>query len=286
MGRCGKHEPIVPDIPSPEALPLVYRKSGKCPMMNADWLVPATHPPLAAEEAHVWAVRLLAAASQLDTVSAILSPEELQRAADFRLDPPRQHFVVARGALRMLLSRYLDVEPASVQITVDANNKPRLADQHAPSTLRFNVAHSHTLALIAVTHGSEIGVDLERLRHVRHAEHIARRYFHPAEIAAIVSAPPATRDATFLRIWTGKEAVLKAIGTGITGSLAAFCVPREDEEPHYEAIDVPTNSPAQSVRCWLRRLVVDDEYEAAFATVGQKLGIRRLTFAFKQQSLS
>jgi 4'-phosphopantetheinyl transferase len=122
------------------------------------------------------------------------------------------------------------------------------------------------LALIAVTKGCEVGVDVERLRPVRHLEHIAQRYFHPAETTAILAARPAERDAAFLRGWTGKEAVLKALGRGITGSFAEFQVPINEFISTW--IDLPAELSPQHARCWLHRLAPCDGYLAAVALLG------------------
>jgi len=246
--------------------------------MNPTWPAPAEHPLLGPEEAHIWAVPLDATISQLNSHTAVLSPEERQRADQFRLDAPRQRFVLTRSALRILLGRYLCVTPNEVMITVDTNHKPRLVDEQNTSDLRFNVAHSDKLAVVAVTHGCEIGIDVERLRIVRHAEHIAQRYFHPAEIEAIVAATPAARDAAFMRCWTGKEAVLKAIGTGITGSLADFQVPIDEGQESGAFVDVHTYSHGKFSRCWMRPLDVGDDYAAAIAVVGFERKIRCMTF--------
>lgn len=248
-------------------------------MMNSHWFAPTVHPPLAAGGAHVWAVPFARLSNRLDTLMEILSPGERRRAADFRLLEPRQRFVITRWALRVLLGRYLDAAPTQVSITIDSRNKPRLENTHHAAELHFNVAHSGTLALIAVTNRHEIGVDVERLREVRHPEQIAQRYFHQTEIAAIVSAAPARRDAAFLHCWTGKEAVLKAIGTGIAASLSAFQVPVGEDIEHGAAIDVSTFPHADHARCWMQWLDPDDNYVAALAVMGPRLDLHCMTFA-------
>jgi 4'-phosphopantetheinyl transferase len=134
------------------------------------------------------------------------------------------------------------------------------------------------VALVGVTIGREIGVDVERLREVRHAEHIARRYFHAAEIAAIAAAPASERNTTFLRIWTGKEALLKALGAGITGTLSAFHVPVAEDTAAGVTVDMPTRSPAGCEACWLRWLELDSDYVASVAVVGTRLDLRCMTF--------
>jgi 4'-phosphopantetheinyl transferase len=251
--------------------------------MNSIWPATKFHPPIAPNEAHVWSAPLGVWVAQLNSLESILSAEERHRANALRLIAPRQRFVIARAALRTLLGRYLDISPTDVPIDFDPNKKPRLAAAENASDLRFNVTHSGGLALMAITRGCEIGVDLEQLRGVQHAAQIAQRYFHPAEIEAILAAPPAERDRTFLRCWTLKEAVLKAVGIGITGSLAGFHVPMHTPEGPVEQsaarIDVPVSSSGKYTQCWLRRLSVDDDYAAAVAFVGADRDIRCFTFA-------
>jgi 4'-phosphopantetheinyl transferase len=245
--------------------------------MNPAWPVPSNHPSLENGEPHVWAVHIDAFGLEQDSFRAILSDDEQRRSASFRRHAPRERYIAARAALRTLLGRYLNLDPADVAITLSANNKPRLGAQHESNDLRFNVAHSDRLALIALACGREIGVDVERLRRVHHAEQIARRYFHPLELAAIATAPAADRDAAFLRCWTGKEAVLKALGTGITGTLAAFYIPA-NTSAHGAIVHVPTKAPDEWTSAWVCPLDVGDEYLAAVAVLGEPCSVRCMSF--------
>jgi 4'-phosphopantetheinyl transferase len=205
-----------------------------------------------------------------DELARTLSSDERARASEFRFDDPRRRFVIARGALRRLLGEYLAVKADKVELALDNNQKPALADSHATFGLRFNVSHSGDVALIAVTEGCEIGVDVEQLRDVGRLEQIARRFFHPAETKAVLATPTAERNHAFLRCWTGKEAVLKAFGTGITGSLADFQVPTHDAPPAWIEC-------SQS-RCWLQQLAPCDGYIGAVTCIGSKRAVRSWTF--------
>jgi 4'-phosphopantetheinyl transferase len=239
-------------------------------MMNAHWPAPMEHPPLAASDAHVWRVPLDDFPT-LDSLNGnVLSPDERERAEQFRIDAARHCFVASRFALRMLLGRYLQIESADIRFTSSGIGKPQLHDRHRSRDVRFNVAHSGSLALIAFTIGCEIGVDIEKLRVVNHSEQIAHRYFHQDELDTIRATPPAARDTVFLRCWTAKEALLKALGTGITDSLAEFAVPLQGSIERAVAIDVPDRSSASVSRCWLQPLDPGDDFVAAFATVGAK----------------
>lgn len=246
--------------------------------MNFFWPVVTEPPPLAAGDLHVWAVPLDAANLHALPYTEILSPEERLTADQFRHTAPRQRFLIARTALRILLGRYLRQQPSEVVIVSGALGKPRLADQTNTAKLQFNVAHSDQLALIAFTYGNEVGVDVERDRVVRNAEQIAERYFHPIEIAAIVSAPPTERSIAFLKCWTAKEAVLKAIGTGVNDSLAEFYVPVNAAKGGVTSIVCSKNSGREQTSCWVHRLDAGKEYQAAVAVAGPEQHVQCMAF--------
>jgi 4'-phosphopantetheinyl transferase len=82
-------------------------------------------------------------------------------------------------------------------------------------TISFNMSHAHGRALIAVSKGQEIGVDLERVRSDVEAEKLSQRYFAPSEHATIMRLAQEQRAARFFRYWVAKEAVLKAQGVGL-----------------------------------------------------------------------
>jgi 4'-phosphopantetheinyl transferase len=233
--------------------------------------------PIAPDESHVWKVRLDIDAGRYVKLRELLVPDERLRADEFLLDAPRRRFVITRVALRSLLGRYLDTTPMAVKLCVDLNGKPRIDAAQRVVDLRFNVAHSGELALIAVSQDCEVGVDVEQLRPVRLAEQIARRYFHPLEIQSIDAASPTDRDAEFLQCWTAKEAVLKAVGTGITGSLSDFCVPfGGDGTAVMEAITQTHDG--ERTQCYVQKLDVGMDYVAAIAFVGPSRKVRLFNF--------
>jgi 4'-phosphopantetheinyl transferase len=122
--------------------------------------------------------------------------------------------VSARGQLRIILGRYLGVEPRAVPITVEHNGKPIL-DPSLGSGLHFNVSHSEALAVYAVTQCGRVGVDVERPRYIPNAEGLVERFFTPRERVQFFALAASERQPAFFRAWTRKEAVLKAIGRGV-----------------------------------------------------------------------
>ncbi|QQS42019.1 MAG: 4'-phosphopantetheinyl transferase superfamily protein [Acidobacteriota bacterium] len=165
-------------------------------------------------EVLVWQVPLGRDEDAFRELFAHLSREEKDRADRFRFARDRDRFVVARGTLREIVGDCLNVEPQQVRFRVNEYGKPFIdSDDEA---LRFNVSHSRDLALIAVTIGREIGVDIEFIDHQLDAVSTARSVFSKSEIDELESLTGTTRTNAFFRGWTRKEAYLKAIGMGFS----------------------------------------------------------------------
>lgn len=160
------------------------------------------------------------AESELHRLIALLSAGEYARAAQLRFPRLRERFVVGRGRLREILGLRTGLDPRSLRFAYGPNGKPEVAE----SCVRFNLSHCEDFALLAVTCGRAVGVDVERLRPVADRELVAERFFSSLEVQALSRVPAAQRDVAFLRCWTRKEAYLKALGGGLSLDLAAFAV--------------------------------------------------------------
>jgi 4'-phosphopantetheinyl transferase len=168
---------------------------------------------------HIWAVRLDDATVDLDCELKLFSPEERDRAARFKFERDRRRYLVAHIALRDILRRYLPTEPARVSFDIGANGKPRLPQALASSGVEFNLSHSHEMALLAVCHKREVGVDIEFVKEDFEFHDVAERFFTPREVAAMRGLPAKLQRQAFFKCWTSKEAFLKAKGTGLSGAL-------------------------------------------------------------------
>jgi 4'-phosphopantetheinyl transferase len=235
-------------------------------VMNLFW-PPASNPPtLDAGEAHIWAVPIDDISQRQPELSRLLSAEEQARAEQFRCEEPARRFIGARAALRTLLSHYLSAPASTISLSFDAQTKPRIASGQYGTDVRFNVSHSGMLALVAVTIGNEIGVDVEQRREVKHLDQIASRYFHPTEAAAVAATPLSERNNAFLRCWTAKEAVLKAHGTGITHSLDSFAVPLAETGAGW--VDLSgVKGIYNDLQCWVARLAPHHDFLSAVAVM-------------------
>jgi 4'-phosphopantetheinyl transferase len=159
---------------------------------------------------HVWQFRLDAAGTGCD---ALLTADERERAARYRLDRVREQFVACRGMLRTILGFYLGCPAREVPLRQEAGGKPVLA-QPAVAGLHFNLTHSAGVGLLAVGM-RPVGIDVERLRDVPNAAGLVGRFFAAAEREEFARLPADLRTAGFFRGWTCKEALLKAVGRGL-----------------------------------------------------------------------
>jgi 4'-phosphopantetheinyl transferase len=172
--------------------------------------------PLGAAEVHVWFASLDAVADSADDREQSLDDEERARADRFRFARHRRRFVTRRRILRLVLARYLGRAPHELRYVLNRFGKPRLVDQVGPTGLVFSLSHSSELAAIAVGRGCRVGVDIEQLRDDLDPDSVAERFFAPAEARLIRAARPGDRHRQYLRCWTRKEALVKAIGVGLS----------------------------------------------------------------------
>ena len=115
--------------------------------------------------------------------------------------------------MRTILGQYLGLPPGDVSIAYEPGGKPYLVEQQ----FHFNLSHSGERALIAVAL-NRVGIDIEYRSDRPNAEAIFGRFFSRREQLAFLSVPPENRTGAFYRAWTRKEAILKAIGSGVQGS--------------------------------------------------------------------
>lgn len=217
-------------------------------------------------EVHVWRIMLDQPAGREKRLLNTLQPDERTRANRFHFEKDRRHFAVAHGFLRILLGRYLDTDPVQLRFCLGTYGKPALDGEHRQNRLRFNISHSHGVALYAITNDRDIGVDVEYMRADFTNEEIARRFFSSAEVKAFCALPPDEKVTAFFRCWTRKEAYIKATGRGLSQPLDGFDVTLA---PGERAELLRADDASQPAARWsLCDLQVGPDYAAALAVDG------------------
>ncbi|UQN09204.1 4'-phosphopantetheinyl transferase superfamily protein [Deinococcus sp. QL22] len=170
-------------------------------------------------------MHLLAAETGAWQLAACLSGEELARAEAYAGAPARGFYVASVVFRRTVLGAVLHIPPAEVRFErLPGRTKPQLAASQNPENWRFSLSHSGELALLALGCGREVGVDLERMRAGVNWRGVAQTAFSPYERAALLAVGPPHRLDMFYRLWTAKEAYLKACGLGLSVPLEAVSV--------------------------------------------------------------
>lgn len=157
---------------------------------------------------------------------ALFTPAELERASRMRLEVNRAEFLGARGIVRTVVASHVGLAPAAIRFDGPRDEKPRLLDG-ACADIDVSVSHAHGRVACAFLRGGAIGVDVEAAdRRVRDVLGLARSVLSAAELDALRRVPGDELDAWFLRAWTRKEAVLKALGVGLSVATDGFDVLR------------------------------------------------------------
>jgi 4'-phosphopantetheinyl transferase len=191
------------------------------------------------------------------------SADDRDRAQRFRFPADRERFLAGRGLLRALLAGYIGERSEDLRFARDAKGKPRLPD----GDIGFNLSRTEGGVLIGFARGNEIGVDVERVKDGYAEDDIAGRFFAPAEVASLAELPESERSEAFFRIWTAKEAYLKARGDGLGYPLDAFAVPLGESGPgrlrwHRDE--------AEAERWWLAPLTPSAGFVATVAVEGRR----------------
>jgi 4'-phosphopantetheinyl transferase len=178
-----------------------------------DWELPDFVPALGSRQVHLWVIDHQRLSPQVFTQAALVSYEERQRAGAYHFRRDRIRYLAVRSVLRDLLARYLGMKPAEVPLILEVEGKPQIAPPNLAGIF-FNLTHTDRFSLIALTCQAAIGVDLEAVVPQSGNEELARHILSERELAIYDALPEHLKLDRFYMLWTMKEAVLKAFGTG------------------------------------------------------------------------
>ncbi len=192
----------------------------------------------------------------------LLDAQEARRAQRFKVEPPRRRFVLCRAALRANLCQRLDCRNERLSFSALEHGKPvaEVDGQRVP--IAFNLSHSGGHGLIAIAVNGPLGIDLEERKPGRNFEGIGKRVYGPAERRLLARADGPRKAAFFYRLWTLKEALIKALGTGFRLNPATFELPgqmlRGDRSGRFQF-------PHQPADCWQLVDLGESRFAAALA---------------------
>ena len=189
------------------------------------------HVALTDNAVDIWWIDLDASAHDVKGLSSLLDPAETARVGRLRRENVRRRFAIRRGALRRLLSAYLGCDARAVTYAATPLGKLELTPTGAAPRLYFNLSHAAACAVYAVTRLGAVGVDVERAVPFSNMRGVVQAVFSKTEQAALAQLSDEQQVTGFYNGWTRKEAVVKALGQGITYPLNSFSVSLHPDTP-------------------------------------------------------
>jgi len=225
--------------------------------------------------ADVWVLPIRANRELVGQLQQTLSSDEIARALHFRADDDRDLFIVGRGILRKILSRYASEPAQKLVFRYGLKGKPYLRDH---SYLQFNLGHSGGLAVYAIS-GKELGVDIELVKPSTDWRKISKRFFSPREVEELERLDPTQQLRGFFSCWARKEAYIKAIGQGIA-TLAKFSAGAQPSPG-----EGPIDEEGKPRKWYFKDLKVGDEHACAIVTQFDQCRIRLFRFSRAEDCL-
>ena len=185
----------------------------------------ASISPICENSLHIWTLHLPKQEKNLSEYDYVLSLEERKKSARFKTRDNQISYVLARGGLRFILQKYLDIPANEINFSVNLYGKPKIESTPGPA-LEFNLSHSGDYVIYAITKNTPVGVDIEKIRRrtSEQLKQLACRFFSKNEANLIVNTPQAEMTQLFFSLWTKKEAYTKQHGLGLRLPLSSFTV--------------------------------------------------------------
>lgn len=190
-----------------------------------------------------------------------LNEEERARWGQYPLPGPRRRFALCRAALRAGLCRQLGCSNKRLTFGSSSYGKPFALVDNVPATISFNLSHSGQHGLIAFAPQGRLGVDVEERIARRDFDDLSEAVFGPHERSIIAFARGCDKIRLFFRLWTIKEALIKALGMGFSFDVSRFEVPSALRQGRVGIFRFPQLPEV----CWRVEYIGNEEFSAAIA---------------------
>ena len=183
---------------------------------NTKWHHAVPGQLISSSDVHIWRMLLDEHSSHIESIKRNLSTDELLRAEKFYFEKDQNRFIMARGILRIILAGYLGMKPHEIRFEYTPFGKPQVAEKNDNESIHFNLSQSENVVLYAITLNRNIGIDVERIKDSIDVVQVANRFFSPGEINALKRCNRENLAEIFFQYWTRKEALIKAMGKGVS----------------------------------------------------------------------
>jgi 4'-phosphopantetheinyl transferase len=186
---------------------------------------------LGERDVHVWVVPLTGDDAQDPRLRDVLSASELTTVARFVSPDDSRDYAASHAAVRRIVAAYTARDPVSIRFECSPTGKPRVAE----TDVEYSLAHARGLAVVGIGRRKPLGVDVERVRRLRGADALKRACFTPRERAFVEAVGD---DEGLLRLWTRKEALVKATGEGVLRTRDPVDVLTASPLPDWRIVDL------------------------------------------------
>ncbi len=221
----------------------------------------------------IWLCKAETVKDKFGYFSTLLSAEEQARAQRFKLDIHRNRFIMSHGFKRSVLAKYLFIEPAHIQFQSGDKGKPSLvAAEDNQQDIKFNLSHTQDITLLAVSRGTELGIDIEYMDRKTEWAEICQRFYTEPEKQALFALAKENQKSAFYQLWTRKEAYMKVLGSGLSLPPTGFTLTVPPQSP--ALIEHHSKKYQPSVQIEFVDIELPDVLDDYRATLAAELSIR------------
>ena len=218
----------------------------------------------------IWHAEFESNRDKISEIDDLLSPDEFERGSRFRFEKDRLNYVFARGLLRLIAGQYLERAPGQIEFSYGEQGKPKIDD----ADFSFNLSHSNDMVVYAISRFETVGIDIEWTGRKVETEEVARQFFSKREFESLTELSPLEQNHAFFNIWTRKEALIKAIGQGLSFPLDQFEVSHGEEAELVKTYWNPEEIDQWSIKSFELR----EDYATALAIRGRATNYRIFKF--------
>ena len=188
-------------------------------------------------EIHIWSAILDQPDTIVDGYYSILSDNEQRKVNKYKSKKLRNEQIMSMGLLRVLIAKYTNYSLNEINFLYNEFGKPFLSPDSKGNKLSFNLSHSGNIAVFVFSRNREVGIDVEKIKELTDMEGVVDLCFSESEKKWFNNLPPYKKEEMFYKIWTDKEAYIKAIGKGLSFSPNNISLEqRSDDELFFKEI--------------------------------------------------
>jgi len=213
-------------------------------------------------EIHVYYFSIQPRLEEYDKFYRFLSEDEKEKSRKYRFIKDAQKYVVRRGIIRLLLSKYTGIAPKNLEYEYSKKGKPTLKTSRNSNKIFFNLSYSGEALLVTIASEREVGIDVEQIKELPEEGLLAKKFFSAFEYKRYLHMKEQKDLKAFYKCWTCKEAYVKATGMGLTGDYV--------EEDIQFCEEVETVSPVKAGKRWmLKNLSISHDNAVALCVEGR-----------------